>query len=571
VLNLDVDINVADLGCLAGPPGHQEGRRVQAGPRLVRRGDRGKPVERLTRRLSYVRSPSSRSPYLDGPRRRFDGHVERALRAFQREHRLDVDGVYGPATARALARAGQHQRSGGSNGKPPARPAKLRTLVEELRRLDAEADRAWERVVAYAESRRRLLAQTAERDEDGRALSEIVGILGDMRHTLDRIAAAEERELALEEREAGVQYTEAKAEAAQSTAEAAQTTAEAAKSAPSATATATDGGNGAGATSAVTQPPAGAELVLHDLSDEELHERLDRLERARDRSRAVLLRRYLEVEKKLAVVAPRRQREPRALPQQPPRGGRRKPPAEDRDRRPAEDRGRRRIRRRITGPARKTEQESAEHVRALQEAMNRFTGKYLEGVGPVLVDGVKGPATNKRIRRIKYYLGYKGPEQRNVSADPDFLRRMAHARSGRASSPAMLTRGIARRRKQHKAAKAAARPRAGVASFDGIPVAAWMVPYLEWARTHGWQGRLNSGYRTPEYSEHLCMGICGAPSCPGRCAGRSSNHVGRVKPQGSIDVSDYVRFGELMRRCPYSPRILNDLPADRVHYSSTGH
>jgi hypothetical protein len=43
-----------------------------------------------------------------------------------------------------------------------------------------------------------------------------------------------------------------------------------------------------------------------------------------------------------------------------------------------------------------------------------------------------------------------------------------------------------------------------------------------------------------------------------------------VKPQGAIDVSDYVRFGELMKRCPHSPRIFNNLPSDRVHYSSTG-
>src|SRR5919112_567180 len=126
----------------------------------------------------------------------------------------------------------------------------------------------------------------------------------------------------------------------------------------------------------------------------------------------------------------------------------------------------------------------------------------------------------------------------------------------------------ARRRKQHKLAARAAAPAAGVATFDGKPVAAWLKPYLDWARAHGWQGTLNSGYRTPEYSEHLCYGICGSPSCPGKCAGRSSHHSIRVKPGGSIDVSDYVKFAELMRQCPYSPRIFNNLPSDRVHYSS---
>ena len=268
----------------------------------------------------------------------------------------------------------------------------------------------------------------------------------------------------------------------------------------------------------------------------------------------VLMRRYLEAEKKLVVRAPRRQQEPREIPD---RRSDKRP-----DRRPAK--------RREERPRKQHDTPPAEHVRELQAALNRFSEKYLEGIGPILEDGKKGPATNKRIRRIKYYLGYRGSDQRNASADPDFLRRMAHPRSGRASNPAMLARAVGRRRRQHKAAKAAAQPRAGVSTFDGLPVAAWMVPYLEWARAHGWQGRLNSGYRTPEYSEHLCIGICGATRCPGRCAGRTSNHCGRVKPQGSLDVSDYTRFGELMKRCPHEPRIFNNLPADRVHYSSTG-
>jgi hypothetical protein len=113
----------------------------------------------------------------------------------------------------------------------------------------------------------------------------------------------------------------------------------------------------------------------------------------------------------------------------------------------------------------------------------------------------------------------------------------------------------------------------GVGTFDGKPVANWFIPYLTWARQNGWQGRLNSGYRTPEYSEQLCYRICQppAPSCPGRCAGRSSSHSQDVKPKGAIDVSDEARFGELMARCPFSPRICNDLPNDRIHFSVTGH
>ncbi|MGH4012254.1 MAG: hypothetical protein ACRDTH_29515 [Pseudonocardiaceae bacterium] len=119
-------------------------------------------------------------------------------------------------------------------------------------------------------------------------------------------------------------------------------------------------------------------------------------------------------------------------------------------------------------------------------------------------------------------------------------------------------------------APAGPRP-ASVGIFDGVPCANWLIPYLSWAREHGWQGQLLSGWRDPAYSEGLCLKMCGAPSCPGRCAGRSSNHSGDVKPKGAIDVSDPIRFGQLMTQCPLSPRIFNDLPNDLNHFSASGH
>jgi hypothetical protein len=135
----------------------------------------------------------------------------------------------------------------------------------------------------------------------------------------------------------------------------------------------------------------------------------------------------------------------------------------------------------------------------------------------------------------------------------------------------MLARAGDRRRKLRKGAKLSSAPRAGVATFDGKPVAAWLKPYLVWARNNGWQGTLNSGWRDPAYSEQLCRNICGAPTCPGRCAGKTSNHAGSVKPAGAVDVSDYGKFGELMRRCPIEPRIFNALGArDPVHFSASG-
>jgi hypothetical protein len=548
---LDVDINVADLGCLAKAPGRQVGSA--GAPRVLRRGDAGKPVERLTKRLTRARSRRTGAPYLEGGRRRLDAKAESALKAFQRDHGLDADGVYGPATARALMRALKRRepvqgdekredkkREDKENGTKRIAKPRLRALIEDVRRLEAETDRAWQRLVSYGEDRRRLAEKIGDGPKGDPSLAQIAAILRRMEETLEALVEVEQREL----------------EMRQQPAPAAPATVPAAAGATAAVATtgAPEGPNGAGATVVPPPPPPDEPLRLADLGDDELEKRVERLDRALTRSRLVLMRRYLETEKQLAVLAPER-RVPKQTDKkrEEPREPREKERKEKKDRKERKEPGR-----------------GVAHVRDLQSALNKFTGEYLEGVGALLVDGKKGPETNKRIRRVKYYLGYKGRDQKVVSADPDFLRRMEHPRSPRASNPAMVARGIKRRRKQAKMAKAAAAPRAGVANFDNKQVAAWMVPHLEWARAHGWKGSVISGYRTPEYSEHVCRGICGAPSCPGRCAGRSSNHSGRVAPRGAVDVSDCFTFAELMKRCPHQPRIFNNLPNDRPHFSATG-
>jgi hypothetical protein len=67
------------------------------------------------------------------------------------------------------------------------------------------------------------------------------------------------------------------------------------------------------------------------------------------------------------------------------------------------------------------------------------------------------------------------------------------------------------------------------------------------------------------------MQKCGKPSCPNNCAGRKSNHAGRVKPMGAVDVTLAPQFADAMRRCPFEPKLINDLPLDRNHFSATGH
>ena len=113
-------------------------------------------------------------------------------------------------------------------------------------------------------------------------------------------------------------------------------------------------------------------------------------------------------------------------------------------------------------------------------------------------------------------------------------------------------------------------PKGGeVVTWEGKPVVEWIAYWLQRAREKGWKGAVNSGYRSPEYSEQLCYQICGAPSCPGRCAGRSSNHTQKGYLQGAVDVSDPEHFGQLMDQLG-SP-LHNALgAADPWHFSATG-
>jgi len=213
-------------------------------------------------------------------------------------------------------------------------------------------------------------------------------------------------------------------------------------------------------------------------------------------------------------------------------------------------------------------------IQQLQHGLNIFTHKYLKGINRIVADGKMGASTRGRIRTCKYYLGYLGDPKINMIPNQEFLQRLWHPKSTKYSTSARIARGVKRRIKQRAEATKQLRSSlkaTGVGRFDGVPVASWLIPYLQWARDNGWNGRLVSGWRDPAYSESLCYRICGAPRCPGRCAGRSSNHSGSAVPHGAVDVSDYDTFGRVIARCPLRPKIINTLGArDPVHFSVSG-
>jgi len=109
----------------------------------------------------------------------------------------------------------------------------------------------------------------------------------------------------------------------------------------------------------------------------------------------------------------------------------------------------------------------------------------------------------------------------------------------------------------------------GLITVDGKPVSAEVGrEVLRIREGDRWKGVIVSGYRTPEYSEHLCYLMCGRPRCPGRCAGRSSNHTLKGGRNGAVDVSDYLTFAAECRRL--NSWLTNNLPSDLVHFSDSG-
>jgi hypothetical protein len=212
-------------------------------------------------------------------------------------------------------------------------------------------------------------------------------------------------------------------------------------------------------------------------------------------------------------------------------------------------------------------------VRRVQRQLNAFTNKHLDGVKPLRVDGKVGKLTRDRVVACKYWLGYTG--SRNAQVKRRLMCQLAHP-NWRIFFPKGWI-ALGNRRRATERAKIRHNHHLGVkvgtAVFDGVTVAAYFVPILEWCRKHGWTGHVVSGYRSPAYSEHLCMVMCGRPSCPGRCAGRSTNHAGldpSKVPCGAVDVSSYVEFAQIVARCPLEPKLYNNLPIDPVHFSPRG-
>lgn len=109
----------------------------------------------------------------------------------------------------------------------------------------------------------------------------------------------------------------------------------------------------------------------------------------------------------------------------------------------------------------------------------------------------------------------------------------------------------------------------GLITVDGKQIATEVGREVLRIRAAGrWKGYVVSGYRTPEYSESLCYRMCGRPSCPGTCAGRSTNHARKGGRNGAVDLTDYYTFAAECKRL--GSWLENHLSRDRVHFSDSG-
>jgi hypothetical protein len=218
-------------------------------------------------------------------------------------------------------------------------------------------------------------------------------------------------------------------------------------------------------------------------------------------------------------------------------------------------------------------------VKVLQTHLNDLA-KQFDGITEfhLTTDGVAGKHTFAATHRISLILGLPssrlkeiGPPKRLIVERVQTLIRHPDKRSDEEKKTAANRREELR--KKHRTPP----PAGNFVSFDGHQVPRWIAEILNAARKAGWSGSVISGYRTPEYSTSLCEAMCGAPTCPGRCAGANSNHScppthTGVPYEGAVDVLEPAGL-ESYCRAHTKPLYGNGYAlgaADLNHFSASG-
>lgn len=117
----------------------------------------------------------------------------------------------------------------------------------------------------------------------------------------------------------------------------------------------------------------------------------------------------------------------------------------------------------------------------------------------------------------------------------------------------------------------------GLTTYDGHPVANWIVPALQYARQHGWGGYVVSGYRSASEqwaaAENYCreLGVSLYTEYPN--GPLASNHCGDVYPRGAVDVTEASELNNALRGYNGTKKLIwaEYTIEDGVHFSSNGH
>jgi hypothetical protein len=221
------------------------------------------------------------------------------------------------------------------------------------------------------------------------------------------------------------------------------------------------------------------------------------------------------------------------------------------------------------------------HIRTLQKAVNETLDNAEVDWLKIPVDGKLGPLTRKHARAAGSWQGLSREHLIEIGEGHihpgkfvwDVLthhepmsREMKHRHQQRLHHFKEL-------RYHHKHPPQIE----GLVEYDGHQLPGWIAEINKEARASGeWKGGVISGVRSPEYSEHLCIIMCGMPTCPGRCGGRFTNHAcppsGKgVKYEGAEDVTDPAGLQSFCRK-HNKPLHGNGevLPADLNHFSHEG-
>ncbi len=100
------------------------------------------------------------------------------------------------------------------------------------------------------------------------------------------------------------------------------------------------------------------------------------------------------------------------------------------------------------------------------------------------------------------------------------------------------------------------------AKFGDKTVAGWIAPILQYARSQGWKGSVNSGFRSLAEQTRIYNSGVRPAAKPG-----TSNHEGSEFPRGAVDVSDAQQLARILERSPYRGKLVWAGAKDPVHFS----